>query len=82
MREILCESTFFGVTVSILAYEAGIFLKKKLKLAIFNPLLVAVAAADLAAEASRQGHSGRAGFRRAYKPDLDSGDGRGFRTEP
>lgn len=44
MREILCESTFFGVTVSILAYETGIFLKKKLKLAIFNPLLVAVAA--------------------------------------
>ena len=44
MREILCESTFFGVAVSILAYELGIFLKKKLKLAIFNPLLVAVAA--------------------------------------
>ena len=40
MREILCESTFFGVAVSILAYELGIFLKKKLKLAIFNPLLV------------------------------------------
>ena len=44
MREILCESTFFGVAVSILAFELGIFLKKKLKLAIFNPLLVALAA--------------------------------------
>ena len=44
MREFLCESVFFGVALSILAYEAGIFLKKKLRLAIFNPLLVAVAA--------------------------------------
>ncbi len=36
------ESVFFGVIVSLLAYGVGALLKKKLKLAIFNPLLIAV----------------------------------------
>ena len=40
----LGNSVFFGVMISILAYEFGVFLKKKTKLAICNPLLVAVAA--------------------------------------
>lgn len=40
----LSSSVFFGVTVSILAYELGLLLKKKLKLAICNPLLISVAA--------------------------------------
>ena len=42
MKEMLCNSVFFGVMVSILAYEIGMFLKKKWKLAIFNPLLVSI----------------------------------------
>ena len=42
MKEILCNSVFLGVMVSILAYELGMFLKKKFKLAIFNPLLIAM----------------------------------------
>ena len=31
MKEFLCDSVFFGVAISILAYELGVFLKKKLK---------------------------------------------------
>lgn len=44
MNEILGSSVFFGVIISILAYEFGVFLKKKTKLAICNPLLVAIVA--------------------------------------
>lgn len=44
MREFLSESVFFGVAVSIVTYECGMVLKKKLKLAIFNPLLISIAA--------------------------------------
>lgn len=43
MGEILTNSVFFGVMISVLAYELGVIAKKKLKLAIFNPLLVAIA---------------------------------------
>jgi predicted murein hydrolase (TIGR00659 family) len=42
MKEMLSNSVFFGVLVSILAYEFGVFLKKKLGLAICNPLLIAI----------------------------------------
>lgn len=42
MKEMLGDSVFFGVMVSILAYELGVLLKKKLKLAICNPLLVSI----------------------------------------
>lgn len=44
MKELLENSVFFGVMISILAYEFGIFLKKKTKLAICNPLLIAIIA--------------------------------------
>ena len=44
MKEMLCGSVFFGVMVSVLTYELGNFLKRKFHLAIFNPLLVSVAA--------------------------------------
>lgn len=44
MKEMLCSSVFFGVMVSVLTYELGNFLKIKFHLAIFNPLLVSVAA--------------------------------------
>ncbi len=42
MKEFLSTSVFFGVIVSIAAYELGLLLKKKFKLAIFNPLLIAI----------------------------------------
>ena len=48
MREILCDSVFFGVVVSLLAYEFGLFLKRRLKLAICNPLLVSIVAVIVA----------------------------------
>ena len=44
MQEFFSESVFFGVVISILAYELGVFLKKKLKWAICNPLLIAIVA--------------------------------------
>ena len=44
MRELLCDSVFFGVMISLLAYEAGVWLKNKFKLAVFNPLLISIAA--------------------------------------
>lgn len=44
MREFLSDSVFFGVLVSIAAYEGGVFLKKKWKLAVFNPLLLSILA--------------------------------------
>ena len=42
MKEFLTNSVFFGAVISFLGYEAGLILKKRLKLAIFNPLLIAV----------------------------------------
>ena len=35
-------STFFCMAISLFGYEAGIFLRKKLKIGIFNPLLVSI----------------------------------------
>lgn len=35
-------SPIFGVLISIIAYEIGTFIKQKLKLSIFNPLLIAI----------------------------------------
>lgn len=42
MNELLQHSSYFGVFLSLLSYFAGMYLKKKFKWAIFNPLLVAV----------------------------------------
>lgn len=42
MNEIFINSTFAGVTVSLLAYAAGAVLKRKLRLAILNPLLISI----------------------------------------
>ncbi len=44
MKDMLCDSVFFGVVVSILTYQFGMYIKKKWKLAIFNPLLVSIIA--------------------------------------
>lgn len=42
MNEIVQNLTFFGAALSIFAYILGLLLKKKFKLAILNPLLIAV----------------------------------------
>lgn len=42
MSELLKNSLFFGMAVSVLGYEIGLYLKKKWKLAIFNPLMIAI----------------------------------------
>lgn len=41
MKEFLSNSVFFGAVLSLVAYEAGLFLRRKFKLAILNPLLIA-----------------------------------------
>ena len=42
MKEILENSIYFGFFLTIGAYLAGLMLRRKLKLAIFNPLLLAI----------------------------------------
>lgn len=42
MKEILTNSLFFGVALSIGTYILGTIIKKKLKLFIFNPLLLSI----------------------------------------
>ncbi|ABX41094.1 LrgB family protein [Lachnoclostridium phytofermentans] len=42
MKEFIGNSLFFGVGISLLGYEIGLLLKKKWKLAIFNPLLISI----------------------------------------
>lgn len=42
MKDLLCNSAFFGVVVSILGYEVGLFFKKKFNNGIFNPLLISI----------------------------------------
>ena len=42
MKEILCNSAYFVVTVSLIGYGAGIMLKKKFKYAFLNPLLISI----------------------------------------
>lgn len=40
MKEFLIDSTFFGAVISLIAYEAGLLLKKRFRLALLNPLLI------------------------------------------
>lgn len=42
MKEVIGNSVYFGVALSLLAYIAGIQLKKRFKLSILNPLLVSI----------------------------------------
>ena len=42
MREFFASSLFYGAADSLLAYELGLALKKKFRLAVLNPLLIAV----------------------------------------
>lgn len=40
MQNIPIDSVFFGAVISLAAYEGGLLLKKKYKLAVLNPLLI------------------------------------------
>lgn len=42
MIEIFENSVFWGAALSLVAYEFGLLLKRKFKLAVFNPLLIAI----------------------------------------
>lgn len=42
MMEFIKNSAFFGAMISLIAYEIGLILKKKFKMAIFNPLLISI----------------------------------------
>lgn len=42
MRELLSESLYFGVSISLAGYAIGLFLKKKLKWGFLNPLLISI----------------------------------------
>lgn len=42
MKEFFETSVFFGVFITLISYGIGLILKRKLKLSIFNPLLIAI----------------------------------------
>ena len=44
MTNFMSNSIFFGAALSLIAYEVGLLLKRKFKMAIFNPLLIAIIA--------------------------------------
>lgn len=42
LQDMIVNSTYFGVMISMFAYGLGSYIKKKYKLAIFNPLLISI----------------------------------------
>jgi predicted murein hydrolase (TIGR00659 family) len=42
LKTFLTDSIFFGAILSLAAYEAGLLLKRRFKLAILNPLLIGI----------------------------------------
>lgn len=44
MKELFENALFFGVVISLLTYELGLWIKRKWKLAVFNPLLISILA--------------------------------------
>ncbi len=42
IREAVSQSIFFGVFITLVSYGIGVCLKRRLKLPIFNPLLIAI----------------------------------------
>ena len=42
ITEFFTNSVFFGVLVSLTGYEIGLYLKKKTRLAVLNPLLISI----------------------------------------
>ena len=47
MKAFLTDSVFFGVVITLMTYELGLWIKKKTKLAVCNPLLIAIVATIL-----------------------------------
>ena len=43
MKELLCNSLFFGAAITVIAYHIGVVLRKKCKIALFNPIFIAAA---------------------------------------
>lgn len=44
MKEFISESVFFGVFITLITYEMGMWIKKKTKLAVCNPMLISIVA--------------------------------------
>lgn len=42
MKEALTQSVYFGIALTLLTYQAGMWIKKKVKLTVANPLLLSV----------------------------------------
>ena len=42
MKEILSQSIFFGIAITLVTYEIGLWIKQKTGKAIANPLLISV----------------------------------------
>ena len=42
MKAFLSDSVFWGAVLSLLGYEAGLLLKRKFKMAVFNPKIIGV----------------------------------------
>ncbi len=42
MKEALTQSVYFGIALTLLTYQVGMWIKKKVKLTIANPLLLSV----------------------------------------
>lgn len=42
MKDVIINSVYFGVAISLLLYFIGMYFKKKLKMSILNPLLVSI----------------------------------------
>ncbi|MBP3410582.1 MAG: LrgB family protein [Clostridia bacterium] len=42
MKEVIVNSAFFGAVISLIAYYIGVLLKRRFKVALANPLLVAI----------------------------------------
>jgi predicted murein hydrolase (TIGR00659 family) len=42
MKPFFTDSVYFGVVISLMAYEIGRLLQRRFKLALFNPLLIAI----------------------------------------
>jgi predicted murein hydrolase (TIGR00659 family) len=64
MNELLINSSYAGVAISLITYMVGVQLKKKFKIGIFNPLLISIAvtiiillAANIEFETYKQGAS-------------------------
>lgn len=42
MSSVFSSSLFFGVFISVIGYEIGLFLRRKFRLGIFNPLMISI----------------------------------------